>query len=140
MLSDPQTTPGKSPAKPSFTLAFLANRYVASSSTPSLYYIYSSVRVSLAPCASLKFVARLCVQAVISAGEVLGKLANFCAISTARFLCALSRVGFVHSFHTTYAQIWRGCAHKLSFLSPPCSFGFYSFPTGPTNTTNLIKE
>jgi hypothetical protein len=81
-----------------------------------------------------------CVQAVVLVGEILGKLAHFCALSTARFDPKVICTNLVHNLSTICAQAWPGYPHKTLLLSPPCFFGFYTFPTGPINTTKLIKE
>jgi hypothetical protein len=81
-----------------------------------------------------------CVQAVVLGGEILGKLAHFCALSTARFAPKTICTNFVQNLSTICAQVRPGYTHKILPHSPPRFFGFYTFPTGPTNTTKLIKE
>jgi hypothetical protein len=122
MHSEPQTTLNQIPAKPTFDLVFLANHCVANSSTPSPYVKYGSVRALLAPCALRKFVARCCVQRVVLAGDILGKLARFCALSTISYEPIFSRATFVRSLSTIYAHACRSYAHKFSYLSPPYFF------------------
>jgi hypothetical protein len=81
-----------------------------------------------------------CVQAVVLGGEILGKLAHLCALSTAHLAPKVICTKFVHNLSTICAQVRLGYTHKILPHSPPCFFGFYTFPTGPINTTKLIKE
>jgi hypothetical protein len=61
----------------------------------------------------------ICVQTVFSAGEILGKLSDFCALSTAAFVPRSNRVKFVRNLSTICTQARRSYTHNsLHFGSP----------------------
>jgi hypothetical protein len=81
-----------------------------------------------------------CVQIVVILGKRFGKLAWFSPLSTAPATRAVSRAILC----TFLTQFVRSLAHfihtKLISMAHLIILWFYPFPTGPTNTTNKIKE
>lgn len=99
MPNDTHAAPTCRPAQPAAPLVLLANRHVASSNARSLYCIYSSLRVSLAPCASSSR-ARRCVKTVYSIWISLVREAVLCPQSTALPKYLTSQVFFMRSLLT----------------------------------------
>jgi hypothetical protein len=81
-----------------------------------------------------------CAQIVIMAGEMLGKLKMFCTQSPTSLCTAQTSLSFAHNLRTVCTQAAQSYTHKFNYLSPPYFSKFYTLPTGPINTTNLIKE
>jgi hypothetical protein len=118
MPSKPHTAPACQPAMLVAPLMLSANRCVASSSTPSLYVKYSSVRASLAPCALLECVACWCVQTVGRLGKMLGKAGHLCALSTVAAAVLFGNIHFVHNLSAACAQYLLSFPHKLRSVQP----------------------
>jgi hypothetical protein len=81
-----------------------------------------------------------CVQAVFSAGEILGKAKGFYTQSTVDVALPQTGLSFTHNFRTICAQAWTYNVYKCLYRNSPYILKLYPFPTGPINTTNLIKE
>jgi|GEM_PF-3654913 len=83
---------------------------------------------------------KLCVQTVVYVGEILGKSAYFCALST--HAKALNNVyinlcAYFAQVVCSFEQLLRIKSYTLSHL---IFKRFYPLSTGPINTTNYIKE
>jgi hypothetical protein len=81
-----------------------------------------------------------CVQVVGIGGDIFGKVANLCAVSTVRFLGANKPINYVHSLYSIFAHVRVSCTQCFLNYSPPYFYKFYPVSPGPINTTNLIKE
>jgi hypothetical protein len=81
-----------------------------------------------------------CVQTVFSAGEILGKAKGFYTQSTVDVALPQTGLSFTHNFRTICAQAWTYIVYKCLYRNSPYILKLYPFPTGPINTTNLIKE